>query len=97
MLDLKEDLLDEDTGLPIKLEEQVKPDSFGMQPHNRTGDLYIEVDLPVTEDIFEPEPEPEVRGKSMSLEARTAAQLETCNLGFIKGTVVTKQIGRAHV
>ena len=33
----------------------------------------------------------------MSLEDRTAAHLETCNLGFIKGTVVTKRSGNKFI
>ena len=90
MLDIKEDLLDEDAPIVLPAEPEQ-----GIQPKNRDCDLYVEVELPVAEDLFESEPEPEIRGYNMPYEARVAAEKEAGYLGFTKGTVVVPRAANA--
>lgn len=84
MLDIKENLLDEDTGLPAN-----KTQEFGVQPKNREVDLYIEIELPVAEDLFEAEPPPAIRGYNISYAERTTIAENAKQFGFSKGCVVT--------
>jgi hypothetical protein len=55
------------------------------RPHEQ---VYIDVEEPIEDELFEPEPEPAIPGFSLTYAERTEISRKVQFLGFCKGTVV---------